>query len=109
MRIGTNVYGLAALALGLIGLVWGDFALVWQPVPANIPDRTALAYAVAAILVVAGMAVNQRQLAAYGAATLTILYGLGVTCCMSRSWPATRSISAPGAVSPSILPWSRAA
>ena len=78
MRIGTNVYGLAALALGLIGLVWGDFALVWQPVPANIPDRTALAYVVAAILVVAGMAVNQRQLAAYGAATLAILYGLGV-------------------------------
>jgi uncharacterized membrane protein YphA (DoxX/SURF4 family) len=79
MRIGTNVYGLGALALGLIGLVWGDFALVWQPVPADIPGRTALAYAVAAALALAGGAVNLRPLAAYGAAALTILYGLCVT------------------------------
>lgn len=31
--LGRHVYGLAAVALGIIGLVFGDFANVWQPVP----------------------------------------------------------------------------
>jgi hypothetical protein len=30
---GMRVYALGAFGLGLIGLVWADFALVWQPVP----------------------------------------------------------------------------
>ena len=46
--LGRPVYGLAAIALGIIGLVWGDFAAVWQPVPATAPHRKALAYIVAA-------------------------------------------------------------
>ncbi len=29
-NLGSHVYGLGAIALGLIGLVWGDFASVWQ-------------------------------------------------------------------------------
>jgi uncharacterized membrane protein YphA (DoxX/SURF4 family) len=76
--LGYRVYGLAALALGVVGLVWGDFALVWQPVAAGIPGRTALAYATGAILAAAGAALNVRRTAAYGAATLTALYALGV-------------------------------
>jgi hypothetical protein len=28
MSLGRNVYGLAAVALGLVGLRWGDFATV---------------------------------------------------------------------------------
>jgi hypothetical protein len=39
-NVGIRVYGLAAVALGTVGLVWGDFALVWQPVPAGIRGRT---------------------------------------------------------------------
>ena len=34
-NLGSHVYGLAAIAHGLIGLAWGDFATVWQPVPAS--------------------------------------------------------------------------
>jgi len=37
------------LGLGVLGLVYGDFALVWQPVAAWIPGRAALAYVVAAL------------------------------------------------------------
>jgi len=37
------------LGIGILGLAYGDFASVWQPVAAWIPGRTALAYAVAAI------------------------------------------------------------
>jgi uncharacterized membrane protein len=37
------------LGLGVLGLVYGDFAMVWQPVAAWIPGRTTLAYVVAAL------------------------------------------------------------
>jgi uncharacterized membrane protein len=77
-ELGRRVYGLGALALGLIGLVWGDFALVWQPVPAGVPDRALLAYLTAAILVLGGLAVSVRRTAAAGALTLAALYALGV-------------------------------
>src|SRR5271165_6945430 len=40
---------LGLLGLGLLGLVYGDFALVWQPVAAWIPGRTGLAYCTAAL------------------------------------------------------------
>jgi uncharacterized membrane protein len=39
----TFAVGLAGL--GVLGLVSGDFALQWQPVPATVPWRTPLAYA----------------------------------------------------------------
>ncbi|HJR11333.1 MAG TPA: hypothetical protein VJ823_07940 [Rhodanobacteraceae bacterium] len=37
------------IVLGVTGLVNGDFALVWQHVPAGVPGRTAIAYACAVI------------------------------------------------------------
>jgi len=42
-NFGIHVYGFAAVAIGIIGLVWRDFSTVWQPVPADLPHRTALA------------------------------------------------------------------
>jgi uncharacterized membrane protein YphA (DoxX/SURF4 family) len=77
-RIGLRVYGYGAVALGMVGLVWGDFALVWQPVPGNVPDRTALAYAVAGVLLAAGLAVQWERTARAGAIALTTLYALCV-------------------------------
>jgi hypothetical protein len=46
-RVSIRIYGLAAIVMGLVGLVWGDFLAVWQPVPKDLPGRTALAYTVA--------------------------------------------------------------
>ena len=77
-RVAVRVYGLAAVALGLVGLCWGDFAAVWQPVPATLPDRTILAYVVAAVFLLAGCSIQRRSSAALGTLTLTILYSLGV-------------------------------
>jgi uncharacterized membrane protein YphA (DoxX/SURF4 family) len=77
-RVSVRIYGLAAVALGLVGLVWGDFAAVWQPVPKELPGRTALAYAVAIALSIAGLALQWRRSAGLGALTLTALYTLGV-------------------------------
>jgi uncharacterized membrane protein YphA (DoxX/SURF4 family) len=76
--VAVRVYGLAAVAFGLVGLCWGDFAAVWQPVPATVAGRTALAYIVAVVLLLAGLSILWRRSAAFGALALTILYSLGV-------------------------------
>jgi uncharacterized membrane protein YphA (DoxX/SURF4 family) len=77
-RLSVRLYGAAAVALGLVGLVWGDFAAVWQPVPKDLPGRTALAYAVAAAFLLSGLAMQWPRSAARGALALTVLYSLGV-------------------------------
>lgn len=77
-RVSVRIYGLAAVALGLVGLVWGDFAAVWQPDPNGVPERTTLAYAVAVAPLLAGLAMQWRRAAARGALALTVLYSLGV-------------------------------
>ena len=77
-RVSVRIYGLAAVVLGLVGLVWGDFAVVWQPVPNGAPGRTALAYAVAIAPLLAGLAIQWQRAAGPGALALTVLYSLGV-------------------------------
>ncbi|HMI41928.1 MAG TPA: DoxX family membrane protein [Sphingomicrobium sp.] len=78
MTFGIRVYGLGAVALGLVGLAWGDFALQWQPVPDGVPGRTVLAYATGAALMLAGAVLFWRRTTAFGAAALTALYAAGV-------------------------------
>jgi hypothetical protein len=78
--LGIRFYGFGAIALGVVGVVWGDFALQWQPVAPWFPGRTVLAYLFAAALVVAGVLVNDlapskgRRHAVFGAGVLTALY-----------------------------------
>jgi len=73
-NLGRHIYGLAAIALGIIGLVWGDFATVWQPVPDSVPHRTALAYIVAVCLLAAGAAIQWRRTARAGLLVLSFFY-----------------------------------
>jgi uncharacterized membrane protein len=73
-NLGSHVYGVAAIVLGIVGLVWGDFATVWQPVPESVPHRAALAYLAAALLILGGAAMQWRRTAQAGAVVLTILY-----------------------------------
>lgn len=73
-RAGRAVYGAAAVALGLIGLRWGDFASPWQPIPASVPHRTALAYLTAVALLLAGAATLRRRTARVGAVVLGVVY-----------------------------------
>src|SRR5476649_61410 len=70
------------MALGMVGLAWGDFVL-GQPVPKDFPARTALAYAAAAFMLVAGAAVEWRRTAAWAAAALTAYYALIVVILMN--------------------------
>jgi uncharacterized membrane protein YphA (DoxX/SURF4 family) len=75
-RVSARIFGLGAIVLGLHGLVWGDFAVVWQP--DNVPGPTALGYAVAVPPLLAGLAIQWRRGATPAALTLTVLYVLPV-------------------------------
>ena len=55
-NLGLYVYGLAAIFLGVLGLVSGDFATTWQNVGPNVPLRVPLAYLTAVIELAGGIA-----------------------------------------------------
>jgi hypothetical protein len=40
-----TLFAIGLLGIGVLALVYGDFALVWQPVPVWLPAWTAVAYA----------------------------------------------------------------
>src|SRR5256885_9400224 len=82
MPFGGRACGLGVVALGRVRLAWGDFA-PGQPVPKAFPDRTALAYAAATFMLVAGAAFEWRRPAAWGAAALTAYYALIVVILMN--------------------------
>jgi hypothetical protein len=58
------------LGLGILALIFGDFALVWQPVPAWIPGRPALAYGSGLVMVFGGIGLLFRATAAWSARLL---------------------------------------
>jgi hypothetical protein len=80
--LGRHVFGLGIFALGFAFLVWGDF-LAGQAVPIDFPHHTALAYTVAAFLLVIGAALQNRSFAAWAAAALTTYYTLVVVILMN--------------------------
>jgi uncharacterized membrane protein YphA (DoxX/SURF4 family) len=79
---GWRVYGLGVIAMGLAGLAFGAFD-PGQPVPGNFPDRTLLAYAAGAFMVVAAAAIEWRRTAAWGAAALTAYFTIFVVILMN--------------------------
>lgn len=64
IRPGIAALAAAMIALGILGLGNGDFAMVWQPVPAWVPWREALAYAFGAASLAAGLGLLWRRTAA---------------------------------------------
>ena len=55
------VFAVVFVALGVLGLVYGDFALVWQPVPPGLPGRSLLAYVCALTMLAVGVGLLFRQ------------------------------------------------
>jgi uncharacterized membrane protein YphA (DoxX/SURF4 family) len=74
MTIGRHVYGLAAIALGVPGLIYGDFAAIGLPVPALVPGYPILVYASAGLLVLAGLAINLARSAAIASLVLAAFF-----------------------------------
>jgi uncharacterized membrane protein len=72
------LYGCGALLLGAIGLIVGDFALQWQPVPPDIPLRQPLAYVAALVLIAAGACVLPPKTSRTAVLCLGAWFGLWV-------------------------------
>ena len=75
MQFGRHIFGLAAIAFGVITLVWRDFN-GWQQIRAlgNVPHREVLVYLAVAVELFGGIAIQWRRSARIGAMTLCALY-----------------------------------
>lgn len=58
------------IALGLLGLIAGDFTVIWKPVPKGVPAREVLAYLCAFISVAVGIGLVWQRKAALAAPVL---------------------------------------
>jgi uncharacterized membrane protein len=60
-----TLFAAGMLGLGVLALIYGDFALVWQPVAAWVPGRTVLAYASGILMLVCGAGLLFRRTIAW--------------------------------------------
>ena len=65
-----TLFAVGMTGLGILALVYGDFALVWQPVAPWIPGRTVLAYGSGLIMLLGGVGLLLRATAAWSARIL---------------------------------------
>lgn len=64
------LFSIGMIGLGILALVYGDFALVWQPVALWFPARTFLAYGSGILMLLAGAGLLFRTTAAWSARML---------------------------------------
>src|SRR5439155_20644644 len=65
-----TAFAIGMVGLGILALIYGDFALVWQPVAPWIPGRTVLAYGSGLIMLLGGVGLLFRATAAWSARIL---------------------------------------
>jgi len=65
-----TLFSMGMIGLGILALVYGDFALVWQPVALWFPARTFLAHGSGVLMVLAGVGLLVRTTAAWSARIL---------------------------------------
>lgn len=76
LRLGRTLLAFGTLALGVLGLIAGDFLKPIQPVPVEMEGRFALAYIHGAVLAGLGAALLWDRTVKAAATALTIAFGL---------------------------------
>ena len=71
-NLGEILLALGMVALGIRGLVYGDFAGVWQHLPIAVPAADSMALAVALVELAAGLALLIRRTATAASVVLTV-------------------------------------
>jgi uncharacterized membrane protein len=54
-QAGLTLFAIGMIGLGVLALIYGDFAMVWQPVAPWVPGRTVLAYASGVLMLAGGL------------------------------------------------------
>ncbi len=70
------MFATGIIALGIVGVVYGDFAGIWQAFPASVPVRHALGHALAALMLICGAALMVKRTEALAARALLIFFAL---------------------------------
>jgi len=74
LDLGAWILGIGSFIFGFACLLQRDFAIYWQPVPAGVPFREALAFASAVLNMVSGLALLDRRTARLAAQVNIALY-----------------------------------
>jgi len=106
MKLGVYVYGLAAIATGVIDLVWGGFERAHEPIQAfgdDVPGQQILAYIVAIALIVGGAAVLTRRTLRGGCILLAAAYAIFTIFWLPRLYTAPHVLGFHAGVIISVL------
>src|SRR5262249_37757018 len=68
--VAQAAFGVTMVALGILGLVKGDFAPIWQPTPQGVPMREVLVYLCALISLASGIGLVFQRTAAVASSVL---------------------------------------